>query len=136
MFADVPVQAQQQHQHHHHHHDWHHHWQPATVDAEFCSGVMEVKMCHARCGHDGPCHKACPMPKDVDLQAKLVEKMECHDKCGDDRECHRACGCPFRQLREKCPMLNMEARVAFLDVYCSSMDRFLRCGSGTECETD
>ena len=59
----------------------------------------------------GACHKACPIPKDADLQTELVEKMECHDKCGDDRACHRACGCPFQQLREKCPMLNMEEHV-------------------------
>eukprot|EP00439_Symbiodinium_sp_Y106_P062554 s250_g9.t1 len=105
---DTSANAEQQQHHHHHHHGWHHHWQPATADAEFCSDVMEVKMCHARCGHDGACHKACPMPQDADLQTKLVEKMECHDKCGGDRECHRACGCPFQQLHEKCPMLSME----------------------------
>eukprot|EP00439_Symbiodinium_sp_Y106_P018500 s7087_g2.t1 len=98
-----------EHFHHHHHHGWHHDWHPAVVQTAFCSDVVEVKMCHAKCGHDGACHKACPMPKDVDLQAKLASKMECHDKCGADRECHHACGCPFQQLQDKCPILSVQA---------------------------
>ena len=78
---------------------------------EYCSDVMQLKMCHMKCGHDGLCHQKCPLPKDEDLKAKVVEKMQCHDKCGADRECHQKCvagGCPFRKVLEKCPMLKFE----------------------------
>ena len=109
-------------EHHHHHHGWHHHGHPAFaaedklafVDqaaTEYCSDVMQLKMCHMKCGHDGLCHQKCPLPKDEDLKAKVVEKMQCHDKCGADRECHQKCvagGCPFRKVLEKCPMLKFE----------------------------
>ena len=119
-------------EHHHHHHGWHHHawhhamekkpkWafaaveKPAFMDpalTEYCSDAMKVTMCHAKCGHDGNCHKECPLPKDADLKAKVMENMECHAKCGDEHACHHEChhsgGCPFREVHEKCHMMDSE----------------------------
>ena len=86
-----------------HHHGWHHQW-PAPTKVEFCADVMQVKVCHDNCGLDRHCHKECPLPEDAAFQAKLVETMECHEKC-QDGECHRDCGCPFEQVRDRCPML-------------------------------
>ena len=79
---------------------------------KYCSDAMQVKMCHARCGHDGNCHRECPLPKDADLKAKVMENMECHAKCGDDHACHHEChhsgGSSFREVHEKCRMMDFE----------------------------
>ena len=91
-------------QEHFHHHGGHHHRHAATK-AEFCADVMQVKTCHDNCGLDRHCHKACPLPEDAKLQTELLESMECHENCQYDAECHRNCGCPFEQMRDKCPML-------------------------------
>mmetsp|Transcript_143805 Transcript_143805/g.400825 ORF Transcript_143805/g.400825 Transcript_143805/m.400825 type:complete len:349 (+) Transcript_143805:93-1139(+) len=98
--------------------------QPATEE--------EVRGCHAHCGHDAACHRACPAGQRGVLKeqcALLDTAKACHQSCKSKES-----KCPFKKMacHMKCP-LSMPSSVEELKATAEHMACHAECGQDRQC---